>query len=657
VGDCSEVYVLDRQAIVRAVAFSPNGEFLATGGYDNTVFVWNVSSRELIASLSNGYDSVNIIVFSADSTSVLFDSGYGARLWNFVDTYEVNFTGSHTWYVSSVGFNPSDPRQVVTASHDQTVRVWDAAAGKQLFVVRGQDGVIYSAAFDPDGKHLATGSADQTVRIWDIGEWQKRVLFGHTNQVLSAVFSSDSRRIATTGSDGTIRIWDAQSGRQLKSLQYISWTAPSGVVFSPDDRQLLTSSDDGTWRLWNAETGEPEYGSTLITHYIHDAQFNPDGTRILTVNRDTFGYIWDAKTRELLVRLEGHAGWVASGMFSPDGKLVVTASSDKTARLWDAQTGKEVRAFLGHSDLVVDADFSSDGKRIVTASVDGTARIWDTDSGQVLHILKGHRAEVTNAKFSPDDKYVATSSRDDTVRLWDADTGSELVQLLGHTHDVVAVNFSPDGRYVVSASLDGTARIHFVYFEDILALGRSLLSERAWTCVERVKYLHERVVCPTPTIAATSISPATVNSNEVSQAQNTIIADITTAAYSGDWVKTLSLIEYAEANNLPLDPILSDSEFLNDLCWRGSIDGFAAEFLEYCERAVELAPDDAAIRDSRGLARALTGDYSGAIEDFQYFVDHYDDEILIEQREQWIIDLKAGMNPITPEVLEELKDQ
>jgi hypothetical protein len=344
-------------------------------------------------------------------------------------------------------------------------------------------------------------------------------------------------------------------------------------------------------------------------------------------------------------------------MFSPDGKLVVTASSDGTARLWDAQTGEELRVLLGHSDLVVDAAFSSDGKRIVTASVDGTARIWDTNSGQVLHILKGHTAEVTNGEFSPDNKYVATSSRDDTVRLWDADTGSELVQLLGHTHDVVTVNFSPDGRHVVSASLDGTARIHFVHFEDVLAMGQSLLSAREWTCAEQVKYLQEQVVCPTPTIPTTVIPPVTVNSNDVPQAQNTFIEDIITATFSGEWEKTLNLLERAEANNLPLDPILDDSGFLNELCWRGSLNGYAAEFLEYCERAVDLVPDDPAIRDSRGLARVLTGDYFGAIEDFQFFVDHYGDETLIEQREQWIVDLKAGKNPITPEVLEELRNQ
>jgi regulator of sirC expression with transglutaminase-like and TPR domain len=82
--------------------------------------------------------------------------------------------------------------------------------------------------------------------------------------------------------------------------------------------------------------------------------------------------------------------------------------------------------------------------------------------------------------------------------------------------------------------------------------------------------------------------------------------------------------------------------------------------LQYCEQAVALAPK-AYIRDSRGLARALIGDYAGAIEDFQFFVDQAadegEDESFIQQRQQWIIALQAGKNPFTPEELETLKDQ
>jgi hypothetical protein len=104
---------------------------------------------------------------------------------------------------------------------------------------------------------------------------------------------------------------------------------------------------------------------------------------------------------------------------------------------------------------------------------------------------------------------------------------------------------------------------------------------------------------------------------------------------------------------------VDDPEELNYVCWDGSLYGYVQDVLQYCEEAVALEPDEAHIRDSRGLARALLGDYAGAIEDFQFFVDYGIDqgwdESDVQQRQQWIIDLKAGKNPFTPEVLDSLK--
>lgn len=499
VATCDEVSLLDHNtAAVRSVTYSPNGRFIATGGYDGNAYVWDALSGTLINSLSNWPEVVNSLVFSPDSQSLLLDSGYGARRWEFLVTneqvYETIYMG-HTWYVTHVNINPADSREAVTASRDHTVRIWNTDSKNLIAVLRGQDGVIYSAAFDPTGDHLATAGADATVRIWNIGEWRKSILTGHTNYVLSAAYRFDGRRIATASQDGTIRIWDTDSGRELKAWQYPGWLA-SRVSFNPDGSRLVTASDDGTWRIWDADSGEQLFVSEY-SNIVHDARFNRDDTRIVTTSRDAFGYIWDANTQKLIAQLKGHTNWIATGVFSPDGKLVATASADHTARLWDAQTGRELQILSGHSDLVLKASFSSDGARIVTASVDGTARIWDVDSGQVLRTLKGHTAEVTDAVFSPDDKLVATSSRDDTVRLWDAETGSEIIQLLGHTSDVMSVTFSPDGRYLLTASFDGTARIYPVSFEDVLEHARSILSARELTCAERVKYLHEQVTCPT----------------------------------------------------------------------------------------------------------------------------------------------------------------
>jgi regulator of sirC expression with transglutaminase-like and TPR domain len=76
-----------------------------------------------------------------------------------------------------------------------------------------------------------------------------------------------------------------------------------------------------------------------------------------------------------------------------------------------------------------------------------------------------------------------------------------------------------------------------------------------------------------------------------------------------------------------------------------------------CEKAVALAPEDGEIRDSRGVARALTGDKQGAIEDFQAFIKRSDNNELKAQRQGWIDALKAGKNPLTPDEMKSLLNE
>ncbi|MEM9219916.1 MAG: tetratricopeptide repeat protein [Cyanobacteria bacterium P01_F01_bin.150] len=93
----------------------------------------------------------------------------------------------------------------------------------------------------------------------------------------------------------------------------------------------------------------------------------------------------------------------------------------------------------------------------------------------------------------------------------------------------------------------------------------------------------------------------------------------------------------------------------NAVCWKGSLSGAAQKVLNACENAVDLNAEDGNIRDSRGLARALTGDVEGAIADFQFFIEQTNDEEERSLRQQWIKSLNAGENPFTSEVLESLQ--
>ena len=146
----------------------------------------------------------------------------------------------HTDLVWSASFS-ADGRRVVTASADQTARVWDADTGKQLALLKGHTNFVISASFSADGRRVVTASADQTARVWDAecGK-QLALLKGHAADVRSASFSADGRRVVTASADQTARVWDADTGKQMLTLP-----GHTGVVlisgFSPDGAVIRTA--------------------------------------------------------------------------------------------------------------------------------------------------------------------------------------------------------------------------------------------------------------------------------------------------------------------------------------------------------------------------------------------------------------------------------
>jgi len=381
----------------------------------------------------------------------------------------------HTEAVASAAFSP-DGTRIVTASHDKTARVWDAATGATLAELKGHTHVVFSASFSTDGARIVTASWDDTARVWDAATRATVAeLKGHTRSVLSAAFSPDGAQIVTASDDQTARVWEAATGATLAELK-----GHSGVVrrasFSPDGARIVTASDDQTARVWEAATGATLAELKGHSGVVRRASFSPDGTRIVTASWDNTARVWDAATGATLAELKGHTRWVNSAAFSPDGTRIVTASDDQTARVWEAATGATVAELKGHTSSVWSAAFSPDGKRIVTASDDQTARVWDSATGASLAELKGHTSSVWSAAFSPDGTRIATASRDNTARVWDAATGaspdeferhwlrrrdaatgSTLVVLEGRTELVWSVSFRPDGTRIVTESRDGTA--------------------------------------------------------------------------------------------------------------------------------------------------------------------------------------------------------
>jgi WD40 repeat protein len=398
----------------------------------------------------------------------------------------------HAGWIEAVAFSP-DGRIIATGGEDRTVRLWNAAAGRETRTLTGHKESVYYIRFSPDGKTLTTISYDQTIKLWDLetGRTVRTAPFKATWSLFGAALSPNGRVLATrneghtitlrdratgrpirtlrpgrfrpaafspdggmlaTGHDDAVTLWAVRSGRRLRTFP-----APGGgwrsLAFSPDGRRLAAGSYAGTVKTWNVATGED--GPTLSGHgaIVWKVVFSPDGTRLATASRDRTARLWEASTGRMLLTLKGHTGELRAVAFSPDGKRLATAGMDGSARVWDALRTSEMPFPLeGHRDNAAAVAFSPDGRTLATGSRDTTVRLWDAATRRELRTLRGHRGEVRSVAFSPDGGLVASGSADHTVKLWDAATGRELRTLEGHTEEVQSVSFSPDGRTLATGS-------------------------------------------------------------------------------------------------------------------------------------------------------------------------------------------------------------
>ncbi len=402
--------------------------------------------RDVVWSAAYSPNGQYIVTASEDQT---------ARLWNAITGEELQVLRGHEAGVWSAAFSP-DGQRIVTASEDQTARVWDAASGEQALVLTEPDGRINNAVFSPDGKNILTTSDGENTRIWDARTGEEVQVLRGGGGARHAVYSPDGERIVTANYDQRVRVWNAETGGLFFSLyghQDVVWS----VAFSPDSERLVTTSADKTVRIWNARTGARL--QTFESIDARDAAFSPDGTRIVTAGWDNTARIWNAETGEEQLVLRGHTAVINSVDFKPDGQHMVTASADHKVRIWDTGDGAEIFTLTAHEAGVIRAVFDNESKRIATASADGKTRIWDATMGTQLMQLGEHTAAVQAVAFSSDGQHIATVSADTTARIWNAANGLEQHSLNQHEDIIWSVAFSPDGQRLLTASQDRTARL------------------------------------------------------------------------------------------------------------------------------------------------------------------------------------------------------
>ncbi|HOW70238.1 MAG TPA: protein kinase [Phycisphaerae bacterium] len=375
--------------VIRAAAFSPDGQWVVTGSADHTLKVWDGNPTKQLNRFREHRAAVSGLAFSPDGRMILSGDDEGGLACCDADTHRViRRLLAPAEHVRCLAFT-SDARSFVTGGTDGTVVVWSAATGVVSKTFRAHEGPVNCLTGSPHAPLVVSGGADGLVKLWDAGTGQQlRAFEGHRASVRCVAISPDGRSIASSDADGTIRLWEVGAGSCIRAL-----CGPHGAVrsvfFSPDGRRIASGGDDAIVRLWDTATGAP----------------------VLT--------------------LEGLHSPVVSVSFSPSSRCVIAACADGTIRFFDAISGGESLSFHDHDASVTCLTLSPDGRTVVSGGAGGLLAFMRAEPYAVeAQIEREEAARAAQAEALLDSLYARTGDWEQVAEALRADPG--LSALLRH---------------------------------------------------------------------------------------------------------------------------------------------------------------------------------------------------------------------------------
>ncbi len=408
---------------VRSIAFSPDGEVLASASSDRTIKLWDYETGDCLRTYTGHQSSVYSIAFSSAGDLIVSGSGdRTVKLWDCYSDTCIKTLYGQTNEVCSVAVS-SDNQTIACVSLDQTMRLWNYHHGQCLKTWYGHTDWALPVAFSSNQRFLASGSNDKTVHLWD---WHTgaclKTLQGHTDFVYTVAFSPNGQILASGSTDSSVRLWNVQTGECFQVLQgHTDWI--DVVAFHPTENILASGSADCTVKLWNIHTGQCIKTLTGHTEKLLGTAFSPNGELLASCGVDQMIKLWDVSSGNCIKTLQGHTSRIWGVAFSPNGNLLASCSTDQTIKLWNLKTGECIRTFTGHSNWIFAIAISPQGTTLASASHDRTVRLWSIQTGECIHVYSGHQHLVSSVAFSPDGAFIASGSQDQTVRIWNVNIG------------------------------------------------------------------------------------------------------------------------------------------------------------------------------------------------------------------------------------------
>jgi len=250
---------------VRAIAYSPQGDQLASASEDYTIQLWDARSGECTHVLIGHTKPVKGIMYSPNGNQVLSYSDDSTLLIWDVETgvCNHNLTG-HCDGIRSVAYSPQGD-QIVSGGGDTTVRVWDVGTGECRHILSGHTKRMSALAYSPKGKQIASGGGDGSLKVWDTEAgtclW---ILTGHTREVNKIVYSSRGDVVISASDDMSVRLWDVTSGQCRAVIEdYKDRVMDIAWIETPGMNYLVVGCEDGFVGMWQVKFDQDNFHVTL----------------------------------------------------------------------------------------------------------------------------------------------------------------------------------------------------------------------------------------------------------------------------------------------------------------------------------------------------------------------------------------------------------
>jgi len=485
---------------ITTMAFSPDGEWLASAGYDWSVRIW-----------------------AADGQSRHILTG-------------------HHGVVHDLSWNP-EGNLLATASDDATVKIWDASHGKLVHTLRFQE-PVFTVAWSPAGNHVATADSASTndetatgVSIWNTSNWEVEQRFDLPVDAVHLLrWNPQSDRLAIAPQRGQIMVIDSTNGAEIARFGDPALSAFC-LEWNHDGSQLAYSdyANDASLRIWR--DSDPEQLQIKSGAAVSAVAWHPFESELAYIDGDKDVKLYHVATDTEVGQLRGHASRVTSSCWHPKGRRVATASIDGEIKIWNASPpplfshgaatiawhpdGTQYASRIGktiilcdlkakltsptllykHEFNIVGAAWSPDGDTLSSISYDGQVQLWDaasrtsrklvrtrlmwyktrfphllawspdcrrlamphdnrdiqildTATGKVERVLRWDSQQLLSLAWSPDGKLLASGGRDGILRLWDPESGAEVSRMgnLSLNYQINSISWHPDSSELACAT-------------------------------------------------------------------------------------------------------------------------------------------------------------------------------------------------------------